>query len=136
MNKEQLRERARKLANELEENQTLGVYDRDEDLEYDKGYNSGEVSGYEDGYIAGYEDCDEWHKQSKEHIYNAIDGLTYFLCLMNSGKVYTAYGIKAMNGLGQLAPFLKFDHKIEEYDGIEEAVKNIKYWKEYNLPED
>lgn len=132
MNKEQLRKRAKQLANELEESQTIGVYDRDEDLEYDKGYNSGEVSGYEDGYIAGYEDCDEWHKQSKEHIYNAIDNLTYFLCLMNSGKVYTAYGIKS----GQSTPFLKFDHKVEEYDGIEEAVKNIKYWKEYSLPED
>lgn len=136
MNKEQLRKRARKLAQEIEENQTIGVYDRDEDLEYDKGYNSGEVSGYEDGYIAGYEDCDEWHKQSKEHIYNAIDNLTYFLCLMNSGKVYTAFGIKVMNGLGHPIPYLKFDHEVEEYDGIEEAIKNIKYWKEYNLPED
>lgn len=37
-------ERARKL----EESQTLGVYNTDEELAQDVGWNSGEVSGYED----------------------------------------------------------------------------------------
>ena len=28
-----------------------------------------------------------------------------------------------------------FKPKVEEYDGAEEAVENIKYWKNFNLPE-
>ena len=44
-------ERARKL----EESQTLGVYDSDEELAHDVGWNAGEVSGYEDGFKEGAE---------------------------------------------------------------------------------
>ena len=54
-------ERARKL----EENQTLGVYDNEEDLKWDEAYNSGEVTGYEVGFIEGaefaYNKVNEWH---------------------------------------------------------------------------
>lgn len=53
MTEEQIEQKARQRAEELENNQTLGVYDDDESLAYDKGYNSGEVAGYEEGYIAG-----------------------------------------------------------------------------------
>ena len=53
MTKEELEQKARQRAKELEDNQTIGVYDDDESLAYDKGYNSGEVAGYEEGYIAG-----------------------------------------------------------------------------------
>jgi len=42
-------ERARKL----EEKQTLGVYDNDEDLARDEGFNNGEVCGYENGFQDG-----------------------------------------------------------------------------------
>lgn len=44
-------ERARKL----EEKQTLGVYDNDEDLARDEGFNEGEVVGYEQGFKDGAE---------------------------------------------------------------------------------
>lgn len=44
---------ARKRANKLESSQVLGVYDNDEALEYDRGYNCGEVSSYETGFIEG-----------------------------------------------------------------------------------
>ena len=44
-------ERARKL----EESQTLGVYNSDEELAQDVGWNAGKVSGYEDGFKDGAE---------------------------------------------------------------------------------
>lgn len=53
MNKKELREEARRRAEKFRETQTLGVYDRDEDFEYDNGWNKGEISGYEDGYYDG-----------------------------------------------------------------------------------
>ena len=46
---EEAEERARKL----EESQTLGVYNSDEELAQDVGCNAGEVSGYEDGFKDG-----------------------------------------------------------------------------------
>jgi hypothetical protein len=58
-------ERARKL----EESQTLGVYDNDEDYEYDRGWNKGEVVGYEEGFQDGaefgYNKANEWHYPAK-----------------------------------------------------------------------
>lgn len=44
-------ERARKI----EENQTLGVYDNDEDAARDIGWNEGEVAGYKEGFKDGAE---------------------------------------------------------------------------------
>ena len=44
-------ERARKL----KESQTLGVYNSDEELAQDVGWNAGEVSGYENGFKDGAE---------------------------------------------------------------------------------
>lgn len=55
MTLEELEREAREQAKKIEENQTVGVYDSDEDLEYDKGWNAGEISGFMDGYIAGAE---------------------------------------------------------------------------------
>ena len=49
MFEEEAKERARKL----KENQTLGVYDNDEDLARDEGWNDGEVAGYEKGFQEG-----------------------------------------------------------------------------------
>ena len=53
MTEEQIKQRAREKAKEFEENQTIGIYDDDESLAYDKGYNSGEVTGYEKGFVEG-----------------------------------------------------------------------------------
>ena len=51
MFEKEAKERARKI----EENQTLGVYDNDEDYARDSGYNDGEVTGYEEGFKDGAE---------------------------------------------------------------------------------
>jgi len=57
---------AEERAEKLEKNQTLGVYDNDEDLARDEGFNDGEVAGYEkgfqDGAEFGYNKANEWHK--------------------------------------------------------------------------
>ena len=55
MTKEELEKEAEEKARELEESQTLGVYDYDEDFQYDNGWNDGEVTGFEEGYLAGSE---------------------------------------------------------------------------------
>lgn len=86
-------ERARKL----EESQTLGVYDNDEDLARDVGWNEGEVAGYEKGFKDGaefaYNKANEWHyvkdgdkpSESKDYLTYKINGygchtidITYF----------------------------------------------------------
>ena len=46
---------AEKRARKLEESQTLGVYDNDEDYARDSGWNEGEVAGYEEGFKDGAE---------------------------------------------------------------------------------
>lgn len=51
MFEKEAKERARKI----EENQTLGVYDSDEDYARDSGWNDGEVAGYEEGFKDGAE---------------------------------------------------------------------------------
>lgn len=54
-------ERARKI----EERQTLGVYDNDEDLARDIAWDEGKVAGYEEGFKDGaefgYNKANEWH---------------------------------------------------------------------------
>ena len=59
---------AKERARELEENKTVGVYDDDEDLARDIGWNEGEVAGYEEGFKDGaefdYNKANEWHKVS------------------------------------------------------------------------
>ena len=61
-------ERARKL----EESQTLGVYNSDEVLVQDVGWNAGEVFGYEDGFNDGaeyvYNKCNAKLTKAKELI--------------------------------------------------------------------
>lgn len=55
MTKEEFEKEAEERARKLEESQTLGVYNTDEELAQDVGWNSGEVSGYEDGFKDGAE---------------------------------------------------------------------------------
>ena len=68
-------ERARKL----EESQTLGVYNSNEELAQDVGWNAGEVSGYEDGFNDGaayvYNKCNAKLTKAKELIRDLIDSL-------------------------------------------------------------
>lgn len=57
---------AKERARTLEERQTLGIYDNDEDLARDLGWNEGEVAGYEEGFKDGaefgYNKANEWHE--------------------------------------------------------------------------
>lgn len=46
---------AKERAIKLEERQTLGVYDNDEDLARDIAWNEGNVAGYEEGFKDGAE---------------------------------------------------------------------------------
>lgn len=55
MTKDELRKEAEERARKLEESQTLGVYDNDEDYARDSGWNDGEVAGYEEGFTDGAE---------------------------------------------------------------------------------
>ena len=68
MFEKEAKERARKL----EENQTVGVYEDDEDLARDIGWNEGEVAGYEEGFKDGaefgYNKCNEQLTKAKELI--------------------------------------------------------------------
>lgn len=61
MFEKEAKERARKL----EESQTLGVYDSDEDYARDSGWNDGEIAGYEEGFKDGaefgYNKANKWH---------------------------------------------------------------------------
>ena len=63
---------AKERARTLEERQTLGVYDNDEDLARDLGWNEGEVAGYEDGFKDGaeyvYNKCNVKITKAKEII--------------------------------------------------------------------
>ena len=63
---QQLSERQR--AEKIKKEQTLGVYDNDEDLTRDSAFNDGFVEGYEEGYIAGAKENEEQLKQAKEII--------------------------------------------------------------------
>ena len=70
---------ARERANQLEEKQTLGIYDNDEDLARDKGFNDGQVVGYEEGFNDGaeygYNKANEWHdlRKNPNDLPNATD---------------------------------------------------------------
>ena len=86
-----LEEKAKQKANELAQNQTLGIYDDDESLAYDKGYNSGEVAGYEEGYIDGtQENGIRWHDLRKDP--NDLPVLeTELLCQKYSGRCFVGF---------------------------------------------
>lgn len=53
MNEEELIKVAKQKASEIQDAQTLGIYDDDEALARDIGYKEGYVSGYEEGYLTG-----------------------------------------------------------------------------------
>lgn len=79
MTKEEFEKEAEERARKLEESQTLGVYNTDEELAQDVGWNSGEVSGYEDGFKDGaeyvYNKCNVQLNKAKELIQDLIDSL-------------------------------------------------------------
>lgn len=66
MFEKEAKERARKI----EERQTLGVYDNDEDLARDIAWNEGEVAGYEEGFKDGAEFVKEQKISKGFYVYN------------------------------------------------------------------
>ena len=79
MTKEEFEKEAEERARKLEESQTLGVYNSDEELAQDVDWNAGEVSGYEDGFNDGAEyvhnKCKVKLTKAKELIRDLIDSL-------------------------------------------------------------
>ena len=60
-------EMARQKAEEIKKEQTLGVYDNDEDLARDSAFNDGFVEGYEEGFLAGLKaGRSQWHDLEKD----------------------------------------------------------------------
>ena len=119
MTEEQIKNWAREKANALEENQTFGIYDRDEDMRYDEGYNDGQVSGYEEGLIEGY------HEGFKDCAKSRLNVTTISDCPIKDeeeSKYKTAY----IKGIRTMANALKdydrtdgawtdyFEHTVEE----------------------
>ena len=85
---------AEERAEKLEEKQTLGIYDNDEDLARDERFNEGQVVGYEEGFKDGaefgYNKANEWHYVK--------DGLPkdneYVLIYTNLNNCYVATKVK------------------------------------------
>ena len=80
MTKEELEKEAEVRARKLEESQTLGVCDNDEDYARNSGWNKGEVVGYEEGFKDGaefgYNKCNEQLIKAKELIEELISSLS------------------------------------------------------------
>lgn len=127
-------ERARKL----EESQTLGIYDSDEDYARDSGWNDGEVAGYEEGFKDGaefgYNKANEWHKQDTDDIYDLIAedwSIRYFICIMKDGCRVTAEGNCDESCNGEVSVNLFFEYDDEKY-----CLDDIVWWKEIILPKE
>lgn len=109
-------ERAEKLA----EKQTLGVYDNDEDLARDEGWNDGYVSGYEEGFQNGaefgYNKANEWHYVTDGDLPNK--GVLCAVLLVNNDLIFARLredNVWTTNG--------------------HNAFENVIAWKEIVLPE-
>ena len=134
MFEKEAKERARKL----EESQTLGVYDSDEDYARDSGWNDGEVAGYEEGFKDGaefgYNKANEWHKQDIDDIYDLISkdwDIRYFICIMKDKSRVTAIGNCDEGCNGEVSVNLFFEHDDEKY-----YIDDIVWWKEIVLPKE
>ena len=129
---------AKERARELEESQTVGIYDNDEDLARDIGWNEGEVAGYEEGFRDGaefgYNKANEWHKQDIDDIYDLISedwSVKYFICIMKDKSRVTATGNCDEDCNGGVSVNLFFDHDDEKY-----YIDDIVWWKEIVLPKE
>ena len=134
MFEKEAKERARKL----EESQTLGVYDSDEDYARDSGWNDGEVAGYEEGFKDGaefgYNKANEWHKQDIDDIYDLISkdwDIRYFICIMKDKSRVTAMGLCDEGCNGEVSVNLFFEHDDEKY-----YIDDIVWWKEVVPPKE
>lgn len=91
MFEKEAKERARKI----EENQTLGVYDSDEDYARDRGWNEGEVAGYEEGFKDGAE---FGYNKATRDVKRIIGNLIYVLTIL---------GVADLNAVKEAKQYLK-----------------------------
>lgn len=133
MTEEQIKNWAREKANALEENQTLGIYDRDEDMRYDEGYNDGQVSGYEEGLIEGY------HEGFKDCAKSRLNVTTISDCPIKDDWHYVKDG-DLPKGTGLFIIYWKLGF-IDNYMAFRGTIDNLLHkdiiaWKEIVLPKE
>ena len=104
MFEKEAKERARKL----EESQTLGVYDNDEDLARDIAWDEGKVAGYEEGFKDGAE---FGYNKAKEIIKD-------YMIIVKSAHI-TACGVSEEN---RTINVLKLNEEAEQF--IKEIKEN------------
>lgn len=121
MTEEKIKKKARQRAEEIEEKQTVGVYDSEEALNQEVEWNKGYVSGYEDGYLAGAkENGVVWHDLRKNPddlpergykvlaVYHDFDYTHLFAYLREDG-VWTTNGHNAFDGIIAWCEIPKFE---------------------------
>ena len=115
---------AEKRAKKLEESQILGVYDREEDYERNRGWNESEVAGYEEGFQDGaefgYNKANEWH-YAKDGLPEELHDVLCFVINNEHRFVLQGYLRDRRWVLSHLGTYLNNDDVIA--------------WKEIVLPE-
>ena len=92
---------AKERARTLEERQTLGVYDNDEDLARDLGWNEGNVAGYEEGF-----------KDGAEFVYNKAKEIIKDYLTIIKGSHTTVCGVSEEN---RTIDVLKLNEEAEQF---------------------
>ena len=132
MTEEQIKNWAREKANALEENQTLGIYDRDEDMRYDEGYNDGQVSGYEEGLIDGY------HEGFQDCAKSRLNVTTISDCPIKDEWHYVKNGVYPTDDKKVLCILGDFENDNLEVGYYSQVEGDSKRWRfeNYDLPDD
>ena len=134
MFEKEARERARKI----EERQTLGVYDNDEDLARDIAWDEGKVAGYEEGFKDGaefgYNKANEWH-----YVKNGLPKTSGKYLVYTGGEPFILDFATEVNSFGYWVVSLGDDWGVQDEDF--ETVKDrgeddVIAWKEIVLPEE
>lgn len=99
---------AKERARTLEERQTLGVYDSDEDYARDSGWNDGEIAGYEEGFKDGAE---FGYNKGNEQLTKAKEIIKDYLTIAK-GSHTTVCGVPEEN---RTIHVLKLNEKAEEF---------------------
>ena len=118
-------EEAKERAIKLEESQTLGVYDNDEDLARDIAWNEGKVAGYEEGFKDGaefgYNKANEWHDPSKDEYPKECENVLCYCKVVNVESY--SIGHTVIGG----------DNKIRWWSSNRREELNVYAWKEIVL---
>lgn len=99
---------AKERARTLEERQTLGVYDSDEDYARDSGWNDGEIAGYEEGFKDGAE---FGYNKGNEQLTKAKEIIKDYLTIVK-GSHTTVCGVSEEN---RTIHVLKLNEEAEQF---------------------